>query len=626
MPLYLHFLDRELTEAVGWDQAPGEIRELLRLATLFSAETMYTGISALWENSAVDQELQQELMFMVQSDELHLVSRDRSVEEFLEDRRRMYYHDRQRYPRYFTDRNIELSRTHPDWHKPRSTTEELATSLSDWARRLTESAQTANPTRLGEPVFGALREREGRAITIALFEPHLSKAGLLTPPVRASLARQISQSYADDYSSSFDGSTIEGIRGLLPYKFRKPDRADGLPEGYSEFDLSIWREFAAILGLNIFTRSDEPSSNRWFGFVANRQSDEFQNLALTVRALTRALIRLEDNLLSTSAARRYLRGDQDEIARAVVRRLRGSVHIGDRMKFDQNESPRDVACQGIEHLKFVRRQLAGSDRRVGPLIEGEMEAVHVQEKKTDVLFVTATDVETDALRSVLESKAGAPRSVFGKHLTYWDYGPVSGTRVATVRSSVGSTGPSGSTLTVEAAIAERQPSSVVAVGIAFGMDTRQPIGQLLVSEWVSTYDARRIGVGEDGAVKITRRGTRTACSPRLLSSYRDGRLDLIGVEVRAGELLSGEVLIDNADFKRELSESFPEAIGGEMEGTGVQAAAQRENVSWIVAKAVCDYGENKSEHKRSRQIQAAEASAKAALRILESGAFAPRIL
>jgi nucleoside phosphorylase len=193
-----------------------------------------------------------------------------------------------------------------------------------------------------------------------------------------------------------------------------------------------------------------------------------------------------------------------------------------------------------------------------------------------------------------------------------------------VRSSMGSGGASGSSLTVRQAIDERSPHSVVAVGLAFGVDEKQPIGQVLVSERLSSYDAKRVGMDKNSENVIIRRGSRVECSPRLLSAFRDARLEEIGLEIKRGEILSGEALIDNPRFKAALLQDYPEAIGGEMEGAGVQAAAYRENTAWIVVKSVCDYAENKGVDKDARQALAALTASRAVVHILQSGAFAVR--
>lgn len=56
----------------------------------------------------------------------------------------------------------------------------------------------------------------------------------------------------------------------------------------------------------------------------------------------------------------------------------------------------------------------------------------------------------------------------------------------------------------------------------------------------------------------------------------------------AGRILSGEKLVDNPEFKQTLFERFPAAIGREMKGAGVAAAAERKRREWIVVEPICD--------------------------------------
>jgi nucleoside phosphorylase len=58
------------------------------------------------------------------------------------------------------------------------------------------------------------------------------------------------------------------------------------------------------------------------------------------------------------------------------------------------------------------------------------------------------------------------------------------------------------------------------------------------------------------------------------------------------------LLVDNPDFKGRLFQTYPNAIGGEMEGVGVAASAEREKCEWILVKAICDWadGEKTDQH------------------------------
>lgn len=89
--------------------------------------------------------------------------------------------------------------------------------------------------------------------------------------------------------------------------------------------------------------------------------------------------------------------------------------------------------------------------------------------------------------------------------------------------------------------------------------------------------------------------------------------------IHVGPVLSGEKLIDDPDFKRKLLDDFPQAIGGEMEGTGLCAASNRLRKPWCLAKGICDWADgNKGD---LFQPSAAAAAASLAHHVLSEPSF-----
>jgi nucleoside phosphorylase len=85
-------------------------------------------------------------------------------------------------------------------------------------------------------------------------------------------------------------------------------------------------------------------------------------------------------------------------------------------------------------------------------------------------------------------------------------------------------------------------------------------------------------------------------------------------------VLSGQKLVDNLDYRDSLKSLFPEAIGGEMEGTGLYVSAQAAKVDWLVVKAICDWGHKKNRAKKDEwQKLAARNAARVVKAALESG-------
>lgn len=207
-----------------------------------------------------------------------------------------------------------------------------------------------------------------------------------------------------------------------------------------------------------------------------------------------------------------------------------------------------------------------------------------------VLLCTATDKEDERLVTHLKKSGISTKLLTRHHCAYRDLGVVGNCELSWVRSGMGTAGSSGSLATTQDAIDAIKPNYVISCGLAFGHSPKkQNLGDVLVSEWIRAYEAGRQG---DPFVP---RGERMPADPLLLQVARAvsswGRY---GFSVHFGGLLSGEKLVDDAEFKKKLWQIEPEAIGGEMEGCGIMSACYRRKVGWLLVKAICDWGEHKT--------------------------------
>lgn len=240
----------------------------------------------------------------------------------------------------------------------------------------------------------------------------------------------------------------------------------------------------------------------------------------------------------------------------------------------------------------------------------------------DVLLVTVTDIETDAVRDTLmERHNRAFQPIFREKKTYRDLGVIGQSRTMLVRSEMGSASSGGSLQTVSRGIADLKPIAVVMLGIAFGIDpVQQQIGDILVSRQLMLYELQRVGTDAQGAYQIRARGDKPSASDWLIDRLRAARDTWNGAPLHFGCLLSGDKLIDNQDFRAQLTALEPEAIGGDMEGAGLYVAAQDQKADWIVVKAISDWADGKKyESKQEYQRLAAKNAAKYVFHVLEQG-------
>lgn len=235
----------------------------------------------------------------------------------------------------------------------------------------------------------------------------------------------------------------------------------------------------------------------------------------------------------------------------------------------------------------------------------------------DVLLVTVNEHETQA---VLRAFADATRhsaetnSIDGR--VYRDLGSVNGSRVFLALSEAGSSGPGGSLQTIDKAIRALDPGAVIAIGVAFGVDEQtQAIGDVLVSKQIRSYELQRVGQA------VLLRGDKVHASTRLVNFIKSAMATWNGT-ARDGLLLSGDKLVDDIDYRNQLRSHEPEAIGGEMEGSGLYVSCLEHKKDWIIIKAICDWADgNKGRDKEARQQTAAHTAADFLVHALKHAAF-----
>lgn len=211
-----------------------------------------------------------------------------------------------------------------------------------------------------------------------------------------------------------------------------------------------------------------------------------------------------------------------------------------------------------------------------------------------LLLITATEIETRTIRKYLSPLEGQKELLQGTidDLTY-RIGRFGAFNAVHFQCGMGTTGRDASALSTYIATQCWKPTVVVMIGIAFGKDSKKySLGDVLVSESITAYEPMRIGE------KTITRGPTSLAGQILLDRFRN----ILDWEYKnspstksrkiIGQMLSGDKLVDDQNFKDRLFELFPNAIGGEMEGAGIYAATTRAKVpEWILVKGICDWGD-----------------------------------
>ncbi len=186
----------------------------------------------------------------------------------------------------------------------------------------------------------------------------------------------------------------------------------------------------------------------------------------------------------------------------------------------------------------------------------------------DVLLVTAVSAEFKALKEAAKAFGLGWEKRQGEVAEYRDLGMLQGDRVAAFKlRAMGSFSARGSAFTCQRALLETGATSILAVGIAFGIDeNRQAIGDILVSQAVHLYD-------EGTVVDDPERGYRYRYGPpsivpaseRWVERFRHAAektpprmIGTLSPEVHVGRLLAGGARIESAVFRDHLVERVGE--------------------------------------------------------------------
>jgi hypothetical protein len=282
VPIYLHFLDRELSSSVGFSLAPREATSIVAPLLLCTDSQLYCGLSLLFENDRV---LPGERFFfetLLAAGDLDCVSNHPKIGEFIEARRVLYQHDAARYPLYFSEEGVGQPLLKPTFMKTHDTTAKLVGDLTTWSIAPGAVQGYLTNEELCDPAVAtvrlALNRREGRAVTYALFSPYVEQqVGRLR--LEGYIRRLISIHYTEDYLAVMDGDIATGIRGLQFF--------DNLGRYFPFYDIPVLRILSSPWQVDAFIRSLDQRS---LVALANiRHSDEHRLLAAEIRWLLQAL-------------------------------------------------------------------------------------------------------------------------------------------------------------------------------------------------------------------------------------------------------------------------------------------------------------------------------------------------
>lgn len=216
-------------------------------------------------------------------------------------------------------------------------------------------------------------------------------------------------------------------------------------------------------------------------------------------------------------------------------------------------------------------------------------------KPTRVLILVVTEGERDAVRDAVRRHVGRAGVLdYAGERTVHRLGVVGGSEIMLAQAGEqGTAAAAGMMFTARAVIEQVRPDYVVLTGICYGLhpDEGQQLGDVVVARRVQNVDHRKVVDGKP----VRYRGVNVGCSPGLLDRFQAAQASWVGARVHFGTVLTSNTLVDSRHLVAQLRKDFPDAIAGEMEGTGVhEAATLGVKPDWIMIKAISDWGHDKT--------------------------------
>lgn len=247
----------------------------------------------------------------------------------------------------------------------------------------------------------------------------------------------------------------------------------------------------------------------------------------------------------------------------------------------------------------------------------DLKKIQELEPRLNFLFVVHNDIEMDEMLHSMNTLDG-----YGKLLKYID---ACGSKqsyfigkffeydiVLMQTADMGYSEVDAVINTLNSAIAIFKPRFIVMPGIAAGMDKEINIGDVVIAKQIIGYEIKKIGKKEN----ILR--CPSYYSHRMFNLFNgiptldfnmkweceltdENEIINKSPKIYKGIMLSGEKLLDNRNFKKQLLLEFKEAKALDMEGLGVASASIFNRVyDWIVIKGISDLGDGKKKTNKDK--------------------------
>lgn len=220
--------------------------------------------------------------------------------------------------------------------------------------------------------------------------------------------------------------------------------------------------------------------------------------------------------------------------------------------------------------------------------------------RNNIFIFTATDIEDEVFRSeILHFGFQHVGTKSAGDYFYSTYSLFDTIHLHHMRTSMGSGNVGGSQRASHDLFNSITPDFVISAGICFGANSqKQKLGDVVVAESVRMYE---LAAARDG--KFQFRGPNVPLNPKVPSYARNAFNPTSLYAIHVGAVLSGEKLVDDAEFKARIMQMDEKAVGGEMEAAGLVTSSLSKGIPLGLVKGICDWGESKNDNAQELAAQ-----------------------
>lgn len=168
-------------------------------------------------------------------------------------------------------------------------------------------------------------------------------------------------------------------------------------------------------------------------------------------------------------------------------------------------------------------------------------------------------------------------------------GTLNGTEVALLKSGIGKVSAAmGTTLLLELC----KPDFIINTGSAGGLASTLKVGDIVVSDQVRYHDADVTAFGYEPGQMAGCPAAFTA-DPALITAT-ESCIQQLGLHAVRGLVISGDAFINGAEPLARIRNTFPQAVGVEMEATAIAHVCHQFGTPFVVVRAISDVADQDS--------------------------------